>query len=441
MNARITSFFLLAAALLASCDQPLSSKPATDQPAPGKAVSGIALSTASAELYARDALALAAAVSPADAANREVSWSSDDSAVASVDQGGRVTGLSAGRATIKARTVDGGFEATCEVLVVPHVYAAGNATVGLVTVPGYWLDGTWIGLPTPSGTVYGEVKAIAAADGRLYAGGNYETADGSDYEPAYWVDGAFTELPRLWPGKGGRVLALAVSGGRAYAGGYAVSAADARIPGYWLDGTWHGLPSSQAPGTGSAVTAIAVSGGKVYAAGIRDSVPGYWVDDAWTPLEGEAKGYVHCLTVDGTVVYAGGESPVGFNTIYSTPCCWKDGVRIDYTVDAGYSAILYSIAFSGGTIYAAGKYNTVSPRTYSPGYWAGGARRSLVPLAPGKDGVVDLIAIAGGRAYCFGTCVDADDDWFCGYWVDGAWTTLLPPSGYIDGQVKAVALY
>lgn len=441
MNARILPVFLLAAALFASCDQPLSSRPATDQTAPGKAVSGIALSAETAELYARDALALAATVSPADAANREVSWSSDDSAVASVDQGGRVTGLSAGRATIKAKTVDGGFEATCEVLVVPHVYAAGNATVGLVTVPGYWLDGTWIELPTPSGTVYGEVKAIAAADGRLYAGGNYETADGSDYEPAYWVDGAFTELPRLWPGKGGRVLALAVSDGRAYAGGYAVSAADTRIPGYWLDGTWHGLPSSQAPGTGSAVTAIAVSGGKVYAAGIRDSVPGYWVDDAWTPLEAEAKGYVHCLAVDGTVVYAGGESPVGFNTNYSTPCYWRDGVRVDYQVDADYTGFIDSLAVSGGTIYAAGKYNKVNPRTYTPGYWAGGARRTLDPLAAGKAGVADRIAIAGGRVYCFGGCIDADDDWVSGYWLDGAWKPLGLPSGYIEGQVKAVALY
>lgn len=60
---------------------------------------------------------LTAAVSPADADNKAVTWSSSDETVAAVE-GGTVTALKAGTATITVTTADGGFTATCEVTVV-----------------------------------------------------------------------------------------------------------------------------------------------------------------------------------------------------------------------------------------------------------------------------------------------------------------------------------
>ncbi|MBR4455918.1 MAG: Ig-like domain-containing protein [Solobacterium sp.] len=60
---------------------------------------------------------LTAAVLPANAANKDILWKSDNSAVATVDSTGKVTGVSGGTANITATTVDGGKTATCTVTV------------------------------------------------------------------------------------------------------------------------------------------------------------------------------------------------------------------------------------------------------------------------------------------------------------------------------------
>jgi uncharacterized protein YjdB len=58
-----------------------------------------------------------ATVSPSDATDKHVLWSSDNGKVASVDATGKVVGINPGTATITAKTVDGGFTATCTVTV------------------------------------------------------------------------------------------------------------------------------------------------------------------------------------------------------------------------------------------------------------------------------------------------------------------------------------
>jgi uncharacterized protein YjdB len=60
-------------------------------------------------------------ISPNDATDRSVSWSSSDNSIATVDETGKVTAVSAGTATITATTHDGGFIAQCAVTVVVPV--------------------------------------------------------------------------------------------------------------------------------------------------------------------------------------------------------------------------------------------------------------------------------------------------------------------------------
>ncbi|MVX67494.1 hypothetical protein GKZ28_28295, partial [Clostridium chromiireducens] len=60
---------------------------------------------------------LEATVNPSDATNKAVTWSSDNTSVATVDVSGKITGVSAGTAVIKATTVDGGKVSTCTVTV------------------------------------------------------------------------------------------------------------------------------------------------------------------------------------------------------------------------------------------------------------------------------------------------------------------------------------
>ncbi len=62
--------------------------------------------------------ALIATVLPANAPNKNVTWASDNEAVATVDSDGNVTGISAGTAAITVTTVDGGYTDTCNVTVV-----------------------------------------------------------------------------------------------------------------------------------------------------------------------------------------------------------------------------------------------------------------------------------------------------------------------------------
>ncbi len=63
---------------------------------------------------------LVAKLSPADPANKTVSWKSDNEDVATVEDG-VVTAISAGTANITVTTEDGGFTATCAVTVVDAV--------------------------------------------------------------------------------------------------------------------------------------------------------------------------------------------------------------------------------------------------------------------------------------------------------------------------------
>jgi uncharacterized protein YjdB len=90
------------------------------------AVTEVSLNKTSLSLLVNGTETLYAAVVPANAENRSVSWASSDTAIATVDNG-VVTGVSAGTATITATTTDGGHTATCTVTVT----AAGSGDITL----------------------------------------------------------------------------------------------------------------------------------------------------------------------------------------------------------------------------------------------------------------------------------------------------------------------
>ncbi|MBQ3498335.1 MAG: Ig-like domain-containing protein [Clostridia bacterium] len=66
---------------------------------------------------------------PSDAQNKAVTWTTSDSAIASVDENGLVTGKKAGSVVITATTVDGGYRDYCIVRVVG---ITGNVTTNTV---------------------------------------------------------------------------------------------------------------------------------------------------------------------------------------------------------------------------------------------------------------------------------------------------------------------
>ena len=80
-------------------------------------VTGVSLDKILAELKINESVELKATISPADATNKEVTWTSSDEKIAKVDANGKVTAVGAGHATIIVTTKDGNFNATCEVIV------------------------------------------------------------------------------------------------------------------------------------------------------------------------------------------------------------------------------------------------------------------------------------------------------------------------------------
>lgn len=87
-------------------------------------VGGVAVSPTSATIDVGATQALTATVSPEDATNKGVMWSSDDPDIATVDSEGVVTGISPGEVTIRVTTVDGGHFAESKITVVEPVVAA-----------------------------------------------------------------------------------------------------------------------------------------------------------------------------------------------------------------------------------------------------------------------------------------------------------------------------
>ncbi|HQD54813.1 MAG TPA: Ig-like domain-containing protein, partial [Peptococcaceae bacterium] len=82
-------------------------------------VTGVSLDQTVISLPVGETITLTATVIPADATNKNVSWSSSNEGIATVDAYGKVTAVNVGTAYITVTTEDGNKTATCEVTVVP----------------------------------------------------------------------------------------------------------------------------------------------------------------------------------------------------------------------------------------------------------------------------------------------------------------------------------
>ncbi len=80
-------------------------------------VSSITLNTKNATINIRGTYQLTAKISPNNATNRSLTWSSNNTAVATVNSNGLVTGVSAGTAAITVKTSDGSVSATSTIVV------------------------------------------------------------------------------------------------------------------------------------------------------------------------------------------------------------------------------------------------------------------------------------------------------------------------------------
>ncbi|OHX64648.1 Ig-like domain-containing protein [Flammeovirga pacifica] len=87
------------------------------------AVTSVAISNQNEVLYAGNTLQLNGSVSPSNATNQNVSWSSNNNAVATVNASGLVSAVGVGTANITVTSVDGGHSASTTITVYNQVNA------------------------------------------------------------------------------------------------------------------------------------------------------------------------------------------------------------------------------------------------------------------------------------------------------------------------------
>jgi len=304
------------------------------------------------------------------------------------------------------------------------IYAGGSSSNSSgIPVPGYWKNGTWIGLTQPSLLKWAEVRSLVVSGNDVYAGGSSSITSGIQV-PGYWKNGYWVELPQLTSSTGS-VLSLVVSGSDVYGGGYIVDDSGLlAIPGYWKNGTWVGLPKIASAGS-DYVYSLAVSGGDVYAGGINFGFPGYWKNGTWVGLS-QTSGMVTSLFVDGDDIYAGGwqaDEVVGSVTGYWKNTIWTSLPSPEPSIGEASYSYVRSIFISESDVYAAG-WNEGSPNGYSPCYWKNGILVQLPKISVSDGSSAMSIVVSNGDVYVGGSRPDSSGVEEHGYWKNGTWVGL-----------------
>ena len=131
------------------------------------AVTGVSLNKTSSEMSLNSTLTLQASVLPANATNKNVTWTSSNTSVATVSNG-TVTALAVGSTTITVTTVDGNKTATCSISVVEQSIDSYTIMIymcGADLESGYDKD---TGKTNPNGAGYasGDLDEILSVNGQ-----------------------------------------------------------------------------------------------------------------------------------------------------------------------------------------------------------------------------------------------------------------------------------
>lgn len=168
-------------------------------------VTGVSVAPASVTLNAGTTTQLTATVSPANATNKDVTWSSSNNAVATVNATGLVTAVAAGTATITVRTVDQLKTATTAVTVnaassfTVHFYKPASWGTGIriywwSAVPaGILPNGTWPGvnMTAASGGWYDYTFFNISSTNLIFNDGSNQTADLNRNHTGWYQNGTW----------------------------------------------------------------------------------------------------------------------------------------------------------------------------------------------------------------------------------------------------------
>jgi hypothetical protein len=325
--------------------------------------------------------------------------------------------------------------------------------------------------------VDGVVRSLASSGSTVYAGGDFTTIQGSSGGP--YTRNRLAEIdmttgnPTAWdPNLNNAVHALALSGSTLYAGGDFTTIQGSSGGPYTrnrlaaIDAAT-GNPTAWNPDVDATVRALALSGSTLYAGGDFTSIQGASggpytrnrlaaIDaatgnpTAWNP---DVDATVRALALSGSTIYAGGS----FTSIQGAsggPYARSRLTEIDVSTgnptawDPNANAAVYSLAFSGTTLYAGGDFMSIqgsSGGPYAKNRIAEIDAATANPTAWNAkfSGQVRALALSGTTVYAGGAFDFSDGipcSHFAGFYEPLGVTSITPASGINDGVVNVTDL-
>jgi uncharacterized protein YjdB len=417
-------------------------------PGPPVNVTGVTLHPLSIELAVDGYEDLQAVVSPVDATDKSLTWSSLDTSVARVDQNGRVTGVKVGNTTIRVTTVDQGKSATCAVSVLSHIpvwdvslsrnaldLAPGNTeALGATVRPNNASDPSlrWESSNTFVATVSnGTITAVAPGTAiitatttdpetsparsascivtvqSVYIAGN--EIRGNISVAKYWINGQprilNSDITRDADAKSIAVSTFGVNT-TVYVAGDEMNTNGVSAAKVWVDGVAYFLGD---PSNESKANSVYVSGTDYYVAGYETingkKVPTVWKNGPANPTRLQPNDLNSGDTVANCIVVHGGyEYVVGYETNrngFTVPMYWKGGVSYPLTV-AGSNASANSVYVAqNNDVWVAGWENNAEGIPMAV-LWKNGSREDILPASRRMSVANSVCVAANGEVYVAG---------------------------------------
>ncbi|TDW50026.1 putative secreted protein (Por secretion system target) [Flavobacterium sp. 270] len=185
-------------------------------------VASVSVSPTSVSLYAGNTQQIAATIAPANATNKNVTWSSSNNAIATVNSSGLVTAVTSGSVMITATTQDGNKTASAAITVNPNTnftvyfYKPSNWGTGIKIY--YWsalpagvlANATWPGVNmTDSGNGwYSYTFTNVTSTNLIFNDGTSQTADLSRNKTGWYMNNTWYDSN---PGTGVAVTSVSLS--------------------------------------------------------------------------------------------------------------------------------------------------------------------------------------------------------------------------------------
>lgn len=344
-------------------------------------VTGVTLDKQTVELAIGAKTALTATVLPDEATNKNVTWKSSDTTVATVTNG-IVMAVSEGDATITVTTEDGAITADCTVTVIVPVWEGPD-----IYLAGYAFDDDD---PKPKAILWKNGVAKILSDYESYSTSVYVSGDDvyvaghigySNSRAVLWKNGEAQYLNND-QSEVSKASSVYVSGDDVYVAGYIERQAV-----LWKNGTIQELSD-----TYSAAVSVSVSGDDVYVAGFNTF--GNTPAEATLWKNGTAQSLLDHKS-EATAMYVSGENVyVTIYDLYSpTSKLWHNGSLQDLD---GEQPKAYSVSALGSDVYVVGSVMDISIDIHRPdvaALWENGIHQTLL-----DEGGSSAEAI-----YCFGS--------------------------------------